>query len=104
MIERVWRTRAGLEPAMRQIALAWQSASTAIAPSVLPVALRRLERLARHSGLRVATAADVGAGHLHPFVCYDPSAAGEAEAARELSETLGRLGADLHAAGAAAGA
>jgi glycolate oxidase len=47
--------------------------------------LERIEELSAEHGLRVANVFHAGDGNLHPLVCFDARAPGEAERAEELA-------------------
>ncbi len=51
----------------------------------LPEVLAQIDALAEEYGLRVANVFHAGDGNLHPLVCDDGHAAGEAERAEELA-------------------
>jgi glycolate oxidase len=51
----------------------------------LPEVLDKIERLAEEYGMKVANVFHAGDGNLHPLVCYDGHAEGEAARAEELA-------------------
>jgi glycolate oxidase len=51
----------------------------------LGAVLERIDELAESYGLRVGNVFHAGDGNLHPLVCYDATAEGEAEKAEELA-------------------
>jgi glycolate oxidase len=81
----IWRTRKAAFAAMGRIAPAYYVQDGVIPRTRLAEVLRRIDALAEEYGMRVANVFHAGDGNLHPLVCYDSAAEGEAARAEELS-------------------
>jgi glycolate dehydrogenase FAD-linked subunit len=83
--EAFWKMRKAAFPAMGRISPHYFVQDGVIPRTRLGQVLGRIEDLSREYGLRVANVFHAGDGNLHPLVCYDGHAEGEAERAEELS-------------------
>jgi glycolate oxidase len=83
--ELIWKTRKAAFAAMGRISPNYYVQDSVIPRTRLPQVLRRIDELAGEHGLRVANVFHAGDGNLHPLVCYDAAAPGEAERAEELA-------------------
>jgi glycolate oxidase len=81
----IWRTRKAAFASMGRIAPAYYVQDGVIPRTRLAEVLRRIDALAQEYRLRVANVFHAGDGNLHPLVCYDSNAEGEAARAEELS-------------------
>jgi glycolate oxidase len=81
----IWRTRKAAFAAMGRIAPAYYVQDGVIPRTRLSEVLRQIDSLATDYGLRVANVFHAGDGNLHPLVCYDSAAEGEAARAEELA-------------------
>jgi glycolate oxidase len=81
----VWKMRKAAFAAMGRIAPNYYVQDSVIPRTKLTEVLERIDELARDYGLPVANVFHAGDGNLHPLVCYDGSAPGEAERAEELA-------------------
>ena len=81
----IWRTRKAAFAAMGRIAPAYYVQDGVIPRTRLSEVLRRIDELAAEHDLRVANVFHAGDGNLHPLVCYDSAAPGEAKRAEELA-------------------
>jgi glycolate oxidase len=86
----IWRTRKAAFAAMGRIAPAYYVQDGVIPRTRLAEVLRRIDGLADDYGLRVANVFHAGDGNLHPLVCYDSAAEGEAQRAEELAGLIVR--------------
>jgi len=80
-----WRMRKAAFPAMGRISPHYYVQDSVIPRTRLAEVLERIDALAREAGLQVANVFHAGDGNLHPLVCYDGHAPGEAERAEELA-------------------
>ncbi|MDW5598712.1 FAD-linked oxidase C-terminal domain-containing protein [Conexibacter stalactiti] len=80
-----WRMRKAAFPAMGRISPHYYVQDSVIPRTRLAEVLERIEQLAHDAGLRVANVFHAGDGNLHPLVCYDGHAPGEAERAERLA-------------------
>lgn len=80
-----WRMRKAAFPAMGRVSPHYYVQDSVIPRTRLAEVLERIEQLARDAGLRVANVFHAGDGNLHPLVCYDGHAPGEAERAERLA-------------------
>jgi glycolate oxidase len=83
--EAFWKMRKAAFPAMGRISPHYFVQDGVIPRTRLGVVLERIEDLSREYDLRVANVFHAGDGNLHPLVCYDGHAEGEAERAEELA-------------------
>ncbi|HWE13424.1 MAG TPA: FAD-linked oxidase C-terminal domain-containing protein [Solirubrobacteraceae bacterium] len=83
--ELIWRTRRAAFAAMGRIAPAYYVQDGVIPRTRLSEVLRRIDALSAEYHLRVANVFHAGDGNLHPLVCYDAAAEGEAVRAEELA-------------------
>jgi glycolate oxidase len=81
----IWKTRRAAFAAMGRIAPAYFVQDGVIPRTRLSEVLRRIDEMAEEYGLQVANVFHAGDGNLHPLVCYDSAAPGEAERAEELA-------------------
>jgi glycolate oxidase len=96
-----WKTRKSAFPAMGRLAPNYFVQDGVIPRTKLPEVLERIDALAEDYGMLVANVFHAGDGNLHPLVCYDGAAEGEAERAEELSGKI--LEACLEAGGSITG-
>jgi glycolate oxidase len=80
-----WRMRKAAFPAMGRISPHYYVQDSVIPRTRLAEVLERIDELSRDYGLKVANVFHAGDGNLHPLVCYDGRAPGEAERAEELA-------------------
>jgi glycolate oxidase len=80
-----WKMRKAAFPAAARISSHYFVQDGVVPRTQLPQVLVRIEELARDYGLQVANVFHAGDGNLHPLVCFDGHAPGEAERAEELS-------------------
>jgi glycolate oxidase len=99
--ELFWKTRKAAFPAMGRISPNYFVQDGVIPRTKLPEVLDRIDELAAEYDMKVANVFHAGDGNLHPLVCYDGSAPGEAERAEELSGKI--LDACLDAGGSITG-
>src|SRR4051812_7873156 len=83
--ELIWKTRKAAFAAMGRISPNYYVQDSVIPRTRLPEVLAKIDELAEEHGLRVANVFHAGDGNLHPLVCYDGAAPGEAERAEELA-------------------
>ena len=83
--ELIWKTRKAAFAAMGRIAPNYYVQDSVIPRTRLAEVLRRIDELAAEHELQVANVFHAGDGNLHPLVCYDGAAPGEAERAEELA-------------------
>ncbi|MPZ73713.1 MAG: FAD-binding protein [Nitriliruptorales bacterium] len=83
--ELIWKTRKAAFGAMGRISPNYYVQDGVIPRTRLPDVLGRISDLAREHGLKVANVFHAGDGNLHPLVCYDGRAPGEAETAERLA-------------------
>jgi len=81
----LWKTRKSAFPAMGRISPHYYVQDGVVPRTKLPEVLAQIDALAEEYGLRVANVFHAGDGNLHPLVCYDGHAEGEAERAEELA-------------------
>jgi glycolate oxidase len=81
----LWQTRKAAFAAMGRIAPAYYVQDGVIPRTRLAEVLRRIDELAAEYDLQVANVFHAGVGNLHPLVCYDAGAEGQAERAEELA-------------------
>lgn len=80
-----WKMRKAAFPAMGRVSSHYYVQDSVIPRTRLEEVLERVEELSREYGLRVANVFHAGDGNLHPLVCYDGHAEGEAQRAEELA-------------------
>jgi glycolate oxidase len=80
-----WRMRKAAFPAMGRVSSHYYVQDSVIPRTRLGEVLDRIDELSRDFGLRVANVFHAGDGNLHPLVCYDGHAEGEAARAEELA-------------------
>jgi glycolate oxidase len=80
-----WKMRKAAFPAMGRVSPHYYVQDSVIPRTRLTEVLERIDELAREYGLRVGNVFHAGDGNLHPLVCYDGNAPGEAERAEELA-------------------
>jgi glycolate oxidase len=80
-----WRMRKAAFPAMGRVSPHYYVQDSVIPRTRLADVLERIGELARAYGLQVANVFHAGDGNLHPLVCYDGHAPGEAARAEELA-------------------
>jgi glycolate oxidase len=83
-----WKMRKSAFPAMGRISPHYYVQDSVIPRTRLVEVLERIDELAREAGLTVANVFHAGDGNLHPLVCYDGKAEGEAERAEELAGAI----------------
>ncbi len=79
-IERLWRARRALSPALTLAAPDRLFQDICVPPDAIPQALQRIGEIAERHRVRIPVFGHAGDGNLHPSVLYD-AAAGEGEAA-----------------------
>jgi glycolate oxidase len=97
----IWKARKAAFAAMGRVATHYYVQDGVIPRTRLPEVLSRIEELSKEYGMRVANVFHAGDGNLHPLVCYDGHAEGEAERAEELSGQI--LAACVEAGGSITG-
>jgi glycolate oxidase len=80
-----WKMRKAAFPAMGRVSSHYYVQDSVIPRTALSDVLDRIEALSREYDLQVANVFHAGDGNLHPLVCYDGHAEGEAERAEELA-------------------
>jgi len=80
-----WKMRKAAFPAMGRVSPHYYVQDSVIPRTRLTEVLERIDELAREYDLRVGNVFHAGDGNLHPLVCYDGNAPGEAERAEELA-------------------
>jgi glycolate oxidase len=80
-----WKMRKSAFPAMGRVSPHYYVQDSVIPRTALAEVLDRIDELAREYGLQVGNVFHAGDGNLHPLVCYDGHAEGEAERAEELA-------------------
>src|ERR687888_470226 len=88
--ELIWKARKSAFAAMGRVAPNYYVQDSVIPRTRLSEVLRRIDELSREYDLRVANVFHAGDGNLHPLVCYDGRAEGEAERAEELAGLIVR--------------
>ncbi len=96
-----WKMRKSAFPAAGRISPHYFVQDGVVPRTKLPEVLSRIESLSQEYGLKVANVFHAGDGNLHPLVCYDGHAEGEAARAEELSGQI--LDACLDAGGSLTG-
>jgi glycolate oxidase len=81
----IWQTRKAAFASMGRLAPAYYVQDGVIPRTRLSEVLRQIDALADEYQLRVANVFHAGDGNLHPLVCYDSAAEGEAARAEELA-------------------
>jgi glycolate oxidase len=99
--ELIWKARKAAFAAMGRVATHYYVQDGVIPRTRLPEVLSRIEELSKEYGMPVANVFHAGDGNLHPLVCYDGHAEGEAERAEELSGQI--LSACVEAGGSITG-
>jgi glycolate oxidase len=99
--ELIWKARKAAFAAMGRISRDYYVQDGVIPRTRLPDVLRRIDELSAEHGLRVANVFHAGDGNLHPLVCYDGSAEGQAERAEVLASLV--LDACIEAGGSITG-
>jgi glycolate oxidase len=80
-----WKMRKAAFPAMGRISSHYYVQDSVIPRTRLGEVLDRIDELSEEYGLQVANVFHAGDGNLHPLVCYDGHAEGEAARAEELA-------------------
>jgi FAD/FMN-containing dehydrogenase len=80
-----WKMRKAAFPAMGRVSSHYYVQDSVIPRTALGDVLDRIDELSREYDLQVANAFHAGDGNLHPLVCYDGHAEGEAGRAEELA-------------------
>jgi glycolate oxidase len=80
-----WKMRKAAFPAMGRLSSHYYVQDSVIPRTRLGEVLDRIDELSREYDLRVANVFHAGDGNLHPLVCYDGHAEGEAKRAEELA-------------------
>jgi glycolate oxidase len=80
-----WKMRKAAFPAMGRVSSHYYVQDSVIPRTALSDVLDRIDALSREYDLQVANVFHAGDGNLHPLVCYDGHAQGEAERAEELA-------------------
>src|SRR4051812_32792864 len=80
-----WKMRKAAFPAMGRVSSHYYVQDSVIPRTALGDVLDRIDALSREYDLQVANVFHAGDGNLHPLVCYDGHAEGEAERAEELA-------------------
>jgi glycolate oxidase len=85
---RIWKGRKAAFAAIGRISPSYYVQDGVIPRTALPEVLRRISRLARERGVRVANVFHAGDGNLHPLVLYDDRVPGEAEHAEAVAAEI----------------
>jgi glycolate oxidase len=80
-----WKMRKAAFPAMGRVSSHYYVQDSVIPRTALGDVLDRIDALSREYDLQVANVFHAGDGNLHPLVCYDGHAEGEAARAEELA-------------------
>ena len=86
--ELLWKMRKAAFPAMGRLSPHYYVQDSVIPRTRLGEVLDRIDAMAADAGLRVANVFHAGDGNLHPLVCYDGNADGEAQRAEELAGAI----------------
>jgi glycolate oxidase len=78
--EALWASRKGTAGALGRIAPNYYIQDATVPRTKLPLAIRRVEEIAREFGLLVGNVAHAGDGNLHPLLLFDRRAKGQLEA------------------------
>lgn len=100
-VERLWRTRKALSPALRKLAPKKINEDVVVPVSRIPDLIGGLERLSRESGIRIVNFGHAGNGNIHVNLLTDPDDADcMARAERALSDLFDLV---LHLGGTLSG-
>ena len=86
--ELIWKVRKAAFPAMSRVSPHHYVPDGVIPRTKLSEVLARIDDLSREYGLEVANVFHAGDGNLHPLICYDGHAEGQAGRAEELAELI----------------
>jgi glycolate oxidase len=78
---RIWKGRKAAFAAMGRVSPNYYVQDGVVPRTRLPEVLSRIRQLEARSGLRIGNVFHAGDGNLHPLICYDEKAPGEAERA-----------------------
>ncbi|MBD5606063.1 MAG: FAD-binding protein [Candidatus Eremiobacteraeota bacterium] len=78
--EALWQSRKGAAGAFGRIAPNYYIQDATVPRTKLPVAIRRVQEIARDNGLLVGNVFHAGDGNLHPLLLFDRSVPGQLEA------------------------
>ena len=93
--EALWRGRRGSFGSITRLAPNNLSMDGVVPRTMLPEALRRVQRLATERGLKVFCTLHAGDGNLHPLFLFDGKVPGAKENVEEVSMTVLRICAEL---------
>jgi glycolate oxidase len=85
---RIWRGRKAAFAAMGQVSPNYYVQDGVVPRTRLPEVLGRIRQLEARSGLRIGNVFHAGDGNLHPLICYDERAPGEAKRAEEVAAEI----------------
>jgi glycolate oxidase len=85
---RIWRGRKAAFAAMGQVSPNYYVQDGVVPRTRLPEVLGRIRQLEARSGLRIGNVFHAGDGNLHPLICYDERAPGEAKRAEEAAAEI----------------
>jgi len=84
----IWKGRRAAFAAVGRISPAYIVQDGVVPRTALPEVLRKISRLSREEGIKVANVFHAGDGNLHPLVLYDDTQPGQAERAERLSGAI----------------
>jgi len=87
-VERLWRVRKALSPALRNAAPQKINEDVVVPVSQIPTLIARLDGLSRDTGIRILSFGHAGNGNLHVNLLFDPADPGQAQAARNALDAL----------------
>jgi glycolate oxidase len=85
---RIWKGRKAAFAAMGRVSPNYYVQDGVVPRTRLPEVLNRIRQLEQRSGLRIGNVFHAGDGNLHPLICYDERALGEAEKAVEVAAEI----------------
>src|SRR5258708_1572921 len=85
---RIWKGRKAAFAAMGRVSPNYYVQDGVVPRTRLPEVLNRIRQLEQRSGLRIGNVFHAGDGNLHPLICYDERAPGEAEKAVEVAAEI----------------
>jgi D-lactate dehydrogenase len=87
-VERLWRTRKALSPALRNVAPKKINEDVVVPVSRMPDLVQGLERLSERHGIPIVNFGHAGNGNLHVNLLIDPDRPGQADAAIECLDAV----------------
>ncbi|MCP3870411.1 MAG: FAD-binding protein [Gammaproteobacteria bacterium] len=87
-VERLWRTRKALSPALRNVAPKKINEDVVVPVSRIPALIDGLEKLSQRTGIRIVNFGHAGNGNIHVNLLVDPDQPGAMERASECLEAM----------------